>query len=166
MKVLVTYYTQTGNTKRVAEAICDEIGDSAESKALADVESLDGYDLAFVGFPIMAFSPAKPAKDFLEAHAAGKRVALFITHAAAEENEILDDWVAKCKDAAAGAELVGTFNCQGELSEQVAELLAGSEDPGLREFGQARQETLGQPDETRLAKARAFASEIVETLKD
>ena len=72
MKVLVTYYTQTGNTERVAEAICDEIGDSAESKALADVESLDGYDLALVGFPIMAFSPAKPAKDFLEAHAAGK----------------------------------------------------------------------------------------------
>ena len=165
IKVLVTYYTQTGNTKRVAEAICDEISDPKEIKALADVESLDGYDIVFVGFPIMAFSAAKPAKDFLEAHAAGKRVALFMTHASPEDQDLLGEWITTCKAVAADAELVGTFNCQGELSQQVADLLAGSDDPGMRAFAEGRSETLGQPDEARLQKARAFAREIIETVK-
>jgi flavodoxin len=165
MKVLVAYFTQTGNTKKVAEAICVEIAEDKEIKELADVESLEAYDLAFIGLPIMAFGPAKPGKDFLETHAAGKRVALFITHASPEASEPLPEWLAKCREAAAGTDLVGTFNCQGELSQAVADMLMKSDDPQIRSFAEARSETLGQPDETRLEKARAFAREIIEKVK-
>ena len=92
-------------------------------------------------------------------------MALFITHASPEDSEVLPEWLDKCKEAAAGTELVGTFNCQGELSAQIADLLSASDDPELRSFAEARSETLGQPDETRLEKARAFAREMVEKAK-
>jgi len=165
LRTLVAYFTQTGNTERVAEAIYEELSGDKEIKKLPDVESLEGFDLAFIGFPIMAFGPADAAKDFLADRAAGKPVALFITHASAEDSDVLPEWLEKCEQAAAGTELVGTFNCQGELSQAVADLLAASDDPQLREFAEARSETLGQPDEARLEKARAFAREMVEKAK-
>lgn len=165
MKVLVTYYTQTGNTRKVAEAIYGEIAEAKEIKELAAVESLEAHDLSFIGFPIMAFGAAKPAKDFLAAHAAGRKVALFITHASPEDSEHLEQWLAACKEAAADSELVGVFNCQGELAESIAGLLANSDDPQMRAFADGRSETLGQPDEARLEKARAFAREIMEKVR-
>ncbi len=113
----------------------------------------------------MAFGPAKPAKEFLAAHAAGKQVALFITHASPEDSEPLQEWLAACKEAASDTDLVGVFNCQGELAESIADLLAKSDDPQIRAFADGRSQTLGQPDEARLEKARAFARDIVAKLK-
>ena len=162
MSVLVAYFSQTGNTKKVAEAIYGEIAGTREIKELAAVENLEAHDLSFIGFPIMAFGPAKPAKEFLAAHAAGKKVALFITHASPEDAEPLEEWLAACREAASDADLVGVFNCQGELAESIAALLANSDDPQIRAFSEGRSETVGQPDETRLEKARAFAREIIE----
>jgi len=166
MHVLVTYFTQTGNTKKVAEAVFGEISEDKEIKPIEEVESLQGCDLAFVGFPIQAFGPAKVAKEFLEAHAAGKRVALFITHASSEDGEPLEEWLTACKKAAAEADLVGMFNCQGELAQSIADLLAGSDDPQIRAFSESQSETVGQPDESRLEKARAFARKIMDEVKD
>jgi len=165
MNVLVAYFSQTGNTKKVAEAIYEEIAGTKEIKELAAVEDREAHDLSFIGFPIMAFGAAKPAKDFLAAHAAGKKLALFITHASPEDSEALEGWLAACKEAAADADLVGVFNCQGELAESIATLLANSDDPQIRAFSEGRSETVGQPDETRLEKARAFARETIEKVK-
>jgi len=165
MQALVAYFSQTGNTKKVAEAIFGELGEDAEIKALADVEDLDAYDLSFIGFPIIGFGPAKEGKSFLADHAAGKRVALFTTHASPEDSEPLREWLARCEEAASGAELVGIFDCQGELAEQIAGLLSESADPELRAFAEARSETIGQPDATSLDKARAFAREIMDAVK-
>ena len=45
MKVLVAYKSQTGNTRKIAEAIFGEIQEEKEIKRIADVDSLEGYDL-------------------------------------------------------------------------------------------------------------------------
>ncbi len=153
MKTLVTYFSQTGKTKLVAEAIYGAIQGEKEIKEFGQVDALEGYDFSFIGFPIIAFGPAPQGKEFLEKYAAGAKVALFITHAAPEKQEGLDQWLDKCREAAAGAELVGMFDCMGELSEQIAEFLVKSSDPVMRSFGERRGETLGQPDETRLQRA-------------
>ncbi|RJP28606.1 MAG: flavodoxin [Actinobacteria bacterium] len=161
MKTLVAYFSQTGQTKKVADAIYESIEGDKELKEFSEVESLEGYDLSFIGFPIIAFGPAAQGKEFLEQKAAGKKVALFITHAAPEDQEGIGAWLDKCKEAAAGAELVGFFDCQGELSEQIAEFLMKNEDPTMRSFGERRPETIGQPDESRLQRARDFAKEVM-----
>jgi flavodoxin len=161
MKILVAYLSQTGQTKKVADAIYESIEGDKELKELSEVESLEGYDLSFIGFPIIAFGPAKDGKEFLEQKAAGKKVALFITHAAPEDQEGVGEWLDKCKAAAASAELVGFFDCMGELSEVIADFLMKNDDPTMRSFGERRPETIGQPDEARLQRARDFAKEIV-----
>ncbi len=161
MKVLVAYMSQTGNTQKVAEAIFDEITTDKEIKTLDDVASLDEYDLAFVGFPIHAFGPAEPAKKFLLNRCAGKTVAVFITHAALEDGEGTRAWVNAGLECAAQAEVLGSFHCQGELSAEIAEFLIKSDDPNLQAFGKQRDSTLGQPDASRLEKARQFAREIM-----
>ncbi len=161
MKVLVTYMSQTGNTKKVAEAIFGEIDDTKEIKELKDVDSLEKYDLSFIGFPIHAFGPANQGKEFLLKHSANKNVAIFITHAAFEDHALIQTWLDSCFESASQANLLGTFNCQGELSAEIAEFLKQSDDPQMQEFGNQRDSTLGQPDEPRLEKAKTFAREIM-----
>jgi flavodoxin len=161
MKVLVAYFSQTGQTKKVADAIYETIAGDKELAELDKVESLDGYDLSFIGFPIIAFGPAPQGRDFLQERSAGNKVALFVTHAAPQGEDGLDEWLDKCRDAAAAGELVGLFDCRGELSEQIADFLVKSDNPELQEFGKRRPETVGFPDEECLERARQFARETM-----
>jgi len=161
MKVIVTYMSQTGNTKKVAEAIFQEIKGKKEIKPLDEVGSLAGYDLAFIGLPIQAYQPAGDAKSFLEERTKGKNIALFITHASPEDNPEVREWLERCQAAAAGANILGIFDCQGELSQAVADFMLNSGDPGLVADAKKRSTTVGQPDAARLKKARTFAKEIM-----
>jgi flavodoxin len=161
MKVLVGYMSQTGNTKKVAEAIFSQIQADKEIKSLDQIQSLKGYDLAFIGFPLQGFAPANDAKVFLEKHSAGKKLALFVTHATPEGYEELPGWLDKCREAAAAGKVVGFFDCQGELAEPIAEMLKQSGDPKMVGFGEMRPSTIGQPDEKRLERARAFARQVM-----
>jgi len=161
MKVLVAYVSRTGNTKKVAEAIFRAIQVEKEIKELEALDGLEGYDLCFVGFPVEAYGPAQPAKVFLEKHAAGKDIALFITHAAPEDGELLPQWLEACRASAVGANIVGLFNCQGELSEEIAEFMKSSGDPQWAAWAEHRPATLGQPDAKRLKRARVFARNIM-----
>jgi flavodoxin len=165
MKTLVAYMSQTGNTKKVAEAIYGAITEEKEIKELGDVDSLNEYDFAFVGFPIHAFGPAEPAKKFLETHAAGKKIALFITHAAPEESEEVKGWLKTCEEAASRSDVLNMFDCQGELAPSIMDMLLQSDDPNIRAFGELGPMTKGQPDEARLERARAFARETMEKAK-
>ncbi len=162
MRSLVAYFSQTGNTKKVAEAIFGELPEPKEIKELSEVDSLEGYDLCFIGFPVIAFGPAQPGVEFLEDYAEGKDVALFVTHAAPEQEAEDEGWLENCRQAAAGAELIGFFHCQGELAAPVMEALKKSDDEVLREFGERGPETKGQPDEGRLDKAREFARAMLD----
>ena len=161
MKTMVTYMSQTGNTKKVAEAIFQEIKGKKEIKPMSEVNSLDGYDLAFIGLPIQAGQPAAEAKAFLEQHSKGKNIALFITHATPEGKPEVKECLGNCRAAAAGAKILGVFDCQGELSQAVADFMLNSGDPGMVADAKKRSTTIGQPDATRLKRARNFARDIM-----
>lgn len=161
MKVIVTYMSQTGNTKKVAEAIFQEIKGKKEIKPMSEVNSLDGYALAFIGFPIQAAQPAAEAKSFLEQHSKGKNIAIFVTHATPEDYPEVKECLNMCGAAAVGANLLGVFGCQGELSEVIADFMLKSGDPRIVEAAKKRFLTVGQPDAARLKRARTFAREIM-----
>ncbi len=163
MKTLVAYYTQTGNTKKVAEAIYEEISGEKDIKPVGELDDLEGYDLVFLGFPIQAGNPAREARDFLLAKGAGKRIALFITHGAPENAARLGPWLQKARDLVdeAGAELLGIFDCQGEVSQEVVTSLLSSEDSETREYGREALEARGMPCEAGLEQARRFAREMM-----
>ena len=160
MKVLVAYISQSGNTRKVADAMFEVMQGEKEIKELSEIENVDSYDLLFVGFPIQAFGPAEKAKQFMAQNVSGKKVALFTTHASPEDSEDLPPWLEACKKAAAGAEIVGFFNCQGELAPDIMEMLKSSDDPKLKSFGELGPTTKGQPDASRIERAREFAKRM------
>lgn len=161
MKTLVTYFTETGNTKKVAEAIFGEIGGEKEIKDMGGVASLEGYDLIFVGFPVQAFAPPRPVKQFLQDKCKGKKVVLFMTHAQREDFDELAGWLETCRKAAEGAEIVGEFSCQGEIQQPILDAMSSNEDPYMQKLASGAATSKGQPDEARLERARSFAREIM-----
>jgi len=161
VKVLVTYVSRTGNTKKVAQAIFEQVRETKEMKELDQVTTLEGYDLAFVGFPIEAHGPAKPATDFLQKNTTGRKIALFITHAAPEDSPEVPAYLSSCRAATVQANLAGIFDCQGELSEQIADFMTKSGDEKLVAWAEERPSTVGQPDASRLQRAGHWAKEVL-----
>jgi len=164
VKVIIVYMSVTGNTRKIAEAILGEIQEEKEIKELSEIEDLEGYDFVFVGFPIHGYGAPEEVESFLKKYCMGKQIALFVTHGAPEHSKDLQPWLAKCKDAAAGANVIGMFNCQGELAQYVIDELLKSEDPKVRSWGEHGPSTRRQPDAKRVERARIFAREIMEMI--
>jgi flavodoxin len=163
MRVLVAYQSITGNTRKVATAIFEAIGQEKEMKELSQVASLDGYDLVFIGFPVMGYRPSPEATGFLDNQGAGKNVALFMTHASPEDADLIQGCLDACKTAACKTSLKGVFHCQGEMSEQMANFMINSGNPAMVERGKRRLFTLGQPDAARLERAKEWARKMTES---
>ena len=164
MKTLVAYMSQTGNTKKVAEAIFGEIREEKEIKKIDEVESLDGYDIAFLGFPMHVEGPDKKTVKLLEKHCVpGRDVVLFITHASPEDGPDLPPMIEKFTQAARGANIVDLFHCQGELAKSVKRIMSIWPNAKFRKW--AREDnSQGQPDAARLERARDFAGEVMKRL--
>ncbi len=164
MKVLVAYISKTGNTRKVAEAIFEEIRDEKEIKTIDEVDSLEGYDVAFLGFPTHQLGPDKKTVKLLEKHCIkGRNVALFITHASPEDGPDLPPWLDKFTQAARGANIVDIFHCQGELAKSVKRVLSIYPNAKFRTWAK-QDNSQGQPDQARLDRARAFSRDVMERL--
>jgi hypothetical protein len=150
----------------VAEAIFSVLPGEKVLKPIEEVDTLAGFDLVFLGFPVMQFGTPSFVKKFLATHAAGKRIALYVTHAMLSNSTdphqqvMLEKELQKCRAACAKSKLTGLFHCQGELSEAVARELINSNIPMLSEFASMRPLTTGHPDENELEQAKAFAREM------
>ena len=83
MNACVLYFSQTGNTRKFAEAISD----SLKIPAVYDITTteptvVDDFDLIILGTPVHGSSPSTEALDFVERlpEGDGKRAILFCTH--------------------------------------------------------------------------------------
>jgi flavodoxin len=160
VKALVAYMSSTGNTRKVAEAIYGALTCDKDIKPIQEVKDIANYDLTFLGFPTHQFGPDKKAIEFLATHCnEGRQVALFVTHAAPSSAPELADWMAKFKDAAKGANVVGFFECQGQLSKGVERMLKIWPNKEIRFFAK-NHNSQGQPDESALKRAQEFAMAI------
>ncbi|MFH0803375.1 MAG: flavodoxin family protein [bacterium] len=164
MKILVAYVSWTGNTRKIAEAIFQELPGKKELKQFNEIQSLEDCDFTFVGFPIHGFGhPADEAGDFLERYCKGKKTAIFITHSAPVDSPYIPDWLENCREAAKGVQLIGICDFQGQIS--LAQVDATLQSPDPMAFELARNvvhSSLGKPDEEQFERARAFAREIVQ----
>ena len=103
MKTLVVYYSRTGNTKKVAEAVTkalgadvEEIVDTKNRRGLLGYlgagkdaslkkktpiqpakKSPAGYDLVVIGTPVWAFTMASPVRTWISEHAGEVKSAAF-----------------------------------------------------------------------------------------
>ena len=131
----VIYYSMTGKTRKVAEAIAAELGVEAE-----DVKAKDGLaegSLVFLGAGKYGPLRGWGLKKFIEGNDFhGRKVALFGTsgNGSGEELAALEELA-----AAKGAEVVGRFFCSGQFLFLVNH---------------------GHPTSEDLANARGFAREM------
>ncbi|MCG3222029.1 MAG: flavodoxin, partial [Candidatus Heimdallarchaeota archaeon] len=127
MKVLVTYFSRTNNTEKIAKAIFGEIQTDKEIKKLDELENLDGYDIVFFGFPIESYEPSDNVKGFLKNNSSNKRIALFVTHGSPEFSDYLTPWLDQCRESLdSSAELLGISNYQGEVAQMVIDSMSKS----------------------------------------
>ncbi len=80
VKTLITYFTRTGNTKLVAEAIFEALPGDKTLQPMAEAGDIAPFQFIFAGFPVQTHSVPYPAEVFLKTIPYGKKVALFSTH--------------------------------------------------------------------------------------
>jgi flavodoxin len=133
----VVYFSRGGNTKKVAEAIAEEIGTKA--KNIKTVDAVDGNSVIIMGTGCYGAVLAKDITDFIERnHLQGRKVALFTTSAFGLQKEtgiMIEALKSK------GLEIIHNFNC----------------------FGQFLAIKRGHPDAEDLKKAREFARMVAVT---
>jgi flavodoxin len=82
MNICVIYFSRTGNTKRLAQAIADSAKAPISDLASIQPSTLENCDLLILGTPVEGSSPAKETVAFIEAmpKVEGKKAILFCTY--------------------------------------------------------------------------------------
>jgi flavodoxin len=127
----VVYYSRGGNTRKVAEAIADELW--APAKNIQSVDTLPEDSFIFLGSGCYGSVLVKEIADFIDRNRlAERKIVLFTTSAFGwgKELSLMEKHI-----LAKGVNIVGRFNC----------------------FGQFLAVKKGHPDVAELAKAREFA---------
>ncbi|MGD2124773.1 MAG: flavodoxin family protein [Desulfobacteraceae bacterium] len=156
MKVLVTYYSETGNTEKVAQAIHDRIGFvEKEIVPIKDIGDLADYDLFFVGFPVQEHSVPAKVGQFLRKIPEGKKIAFFATHGSLRGGELAVTAFYDAFSLTPKRQVLGTFGCRGKVKSSMLENLMKR--PEHRSWALEAQSAASHPDEGDLEEARKWA---------
>ncbi len=156
MKSVVIYSSQTNNTKKMAEAVAEVL--NCTMTAVVDAGDLAEFDLVAVGFWYKAGQP-DPATQEILPKLAGKKIVLFGSHGAAVGSPPAENGMAKARELAAGADVVATFSCPGEVDAKFLEM-AAKKDPQPPWLA-AAPAAKGHPDAADIAALKAAVQAIV-----
>ena len=158
MKSLIVYSTQTDNTKKLAHAIHDTLTGEKNISFIDDAPAPDGYDLVAVGFWLMAGKPDPKSAAYLEGLGADQNIFLFATHGAAKESAHARQAMQTARELAAGASVIGTYSCQGEVNPKV---LAKAKAKPQRPVWLGDADTaVGHPDDGDLAELKKLIASL------
>lgn len=158
-KILVTYISWTGNTKKVAEAILDALEGEKTIKTLDETQKLDEYELIFIGFPVHSHSVPFKIEELIKSIPPGKKIALFSTHGSLTGSRLSREALEHATILASNSKLLGTFTCRGKVSLQAMEVL--SESPEHKAWVEMAASAQTHPDKNDLEDARSFAKWIM-----
>jgi flavodoxin len=159
MKALVTYYSQTGNTEKIARAIYDAIHFEKELLPVREITSVEGYDIIFAGFPVQAHSVPAAFLPFFKKLPPGQQIALFCTHGSLRGGQLPKQAIEHAIGLAAKMKILGTFGVRGQVNPKVLDSLGN-----MVQHQSWVEEALGacgHPDEADLADAKAFAKTVL-----
>ncbi len=180
MKVLIAYYSETGNTAQVAQAIGEEMASLGHEVCLKEVgaitaDTLRAYDLVFLGSACHDADLARPVKRILDQIPASPsfRLAGFATHAShtpeggERQRELHERWAAGCQRSfrqvsqEKGIALLGYFGCQGAPSPPIEHFIHSTIVTDEQEWAVYVHEVRKHPDEDDLRKAKEFAQAVL-----
>jgi flavodoxin len=154
-KTLVTYFSRTGNTRMIAEAIHEALEGDKTLLPMDKVDDLSPYGLIFIGFPVQSHSVPYKAEEFIKKVPAGKRIAFFSTHGSLPGMNLSREAIEYASVLASKAKLLGTFACRGKVSLQALDVLGKS--PEHEAWADMAASAATHPDAHDIADARAFA---------
>jgi len=122
MSNAIVYLSATGNTKMLADAIAEKVGDVVYNGKPDDAAK--EADTIYVGFWTQAFSCPAPIADFLKS-LDGKKVFLFGTAGYGNTDEFFGNIIDSVKaHVPASCEVVGSYMCMGKVSENKMKAIA------------------------------------------
>ncbi|MFW9773876.1 MAG: flavodoxin family protein [Candidatus Thorarchaeota archaeon] len=176
MKILFAYYSTTGNTEKVAKAMCEGINgyevDLLDIKN-SDPKSLGLYDIAFLGSGIFAYNVSRKLTAFVKKiPELPPKLAYFYTHGTPQQNPYPDCFITvdQIKEKN-NCECIGSFDCCGEnlaeKAEEQRQALWSTMSSEERE--KAKEDFLnlvkGHPNTQDLENAKKFAASIINKLQ-
>jgi flavodoxin I len=179
MKILITYFSQTGNTEKIAQAIHDQASKNHECylKTIkkVKVDDLDDYDLVFIGSACHDSDLAKPVLKFLNKIPNSPRYAIagFYTHSTyfPEEdekyNKLSERWSGKGikrfeeLEKEKNANFKGYFRCQGVPSLPIEQFIHRTIIKDDEEWAVFIGEVKKHPDESDIENAKKFTQDIL-----
>ena len=182
MKVLVVYYSETGNTEKVARAIAEEVSrdHQVHLKKVNEVTacSLSNYDLVFLGSACHDADLTTPFKGLLDAipNSPKFKLAGFFTHATytpggrENQNILFKRWASKCvtsfREVSRDKQIdfKGYYNCQGAPSPPLQDFIRREIITTPDEWEEYIQEVVMHPTSEDLEKAKEFARNILSQL--
>lgn len=158
MKSMAVYSSQTGNTRKLAEAVAQELPGETELFAVDQAPDPEGYDLVALAFWFQGGGPDPKSAAFLPTVKDGDLI-LLATHGAAVGSQHVADGLAKAAALAGGATVKGSFSCLGEVNPKaLAKISAKPQPPAWINDAPKAQ---GHPDEEDILKLRAWARETL-----
>ena len=180
MKVLIAYYSQTGNTAQVARAIHEQVvaaGHKAHLREMGEVtpDSLGDYDLVFLGSACHSTDLATPVKAILRDAPPSSpfKLAGFVTHATlmpdgdGGDRDLYERWASKCIVSFEEAcqelqiEFLGYFHCLGAPSPTIEAFIHSTIVTDADEWEAYIEQLIKHPDDEDLRRAKAFARQIL-----
>ena len=166
MKVLVTYSSLTGNTKKIAEAIYEEINIEKDIFKSNENFNIENYDLIVVGYWVNKGTCDDKIKEILE-KANNKNIILFGTLGAKENGPYYDSIKKRIEDLVPeNNKILGHFLCQGKINEKLTErykemLKNNQGDEHVKEQLKNHEEASKHPDDKDIYNAKMFIRECI-----
>jgi len=156
MKTLVTYYSESGNTEKLAKAIYEGLGATENEIApISEEKNFEDYDVIFVGFPVHGSSVPPKAEKCLKRIPEGKMLALFGTHGSLRGGPLSISAFYYAITLVPKANIIGTFGCRGEVKASLLETLMNKAE--YKFWALEAQSAAGHPDDADLEDAKQFA---------
>lgn len=171
MKILIAFFSQTGNTRKLAGALYEELAAGNQvDLAPIDVTGPDAagaYDLVFVGSPCHAGDLSAQAKSFLAGlpQQGTFKLAGFITHASsAYERAGFEKCIASFETISGAKRIpfLGCFDCQGYLSPDIQPYVKKARKVSDDEWNAIIEKMTGRPNAEDEKDARLFARSVID----
>ncbi|MHA1688043.1 MAG: flavodoxin family protein [Promethearchaeota archaeon] len=169
MKIGIIYFTNTGNTEKIARAIRDALSDheiDLLSVNEADNTPLNKYDVLFLGSGVYGSIASNALVKFIisSVSALPKKIALFCTHESLQFYQRPFKRLEKVVQKQ-GCSIIGEFDCLGEnlgMKMEDRMKIIESLPPEKKEDAKKSLDiSKGRPNEEDLNNAKRFALEII-----
>ncbi|GAB6906066.1 Flavodoxin family protein [Desulfosarcina cetonica] len=159
MKSLVVYSSQSGNTRKLAEAVYQSLPPGASLSSVDEAPDPGDYDFVALGFWLQAGQPDPKSQAYLKKLNGHARVFLFATHGANPDSEHARSAMTAAQAMADGATFAGSFDCYGEVNPKVLEKVRAR--PDAPAWIADADKAVGHPDSADIEHLKAALGQLL-----